>query len=110
SDWLEMRARGTPPKVQLFGAPVSSRFRLLGAKFCRMCSSTNMLLLLRGSRPRYDGMLPVARVPVVLTPDSLSSDSCSGKVQKSLAQPRCVRRLDARQPSTSASSRNQSTG
>jgi len=40
----EMRARRAPPNSQSLGVLVSSRFRLDGAKFWIMCSSTNMVL------------------------------------------------------------------
>src|ERR1039457_1079067 len=44
--WLETRARRWPPNSQSLGEPVSSRFRLDGAKFCMVWISMNMAILL----------------------------------------------------------------
>ena len=44
--WLEMRARGTPPKMADFGEPTSSRFRQETGKDWRMLSSMSFIGIL----------------------------------------------------------------
>ena len=42
--WLDTRARRVPPNNASLGAPVSSRFRFEGAKFCKACISIKVFM------------------------------------------------------------------
>src|ERR1035438_4917406 len=71
--WLETRARRWPPNSQSLGEPVSSRFRLDGAKFCMVWISMNMTILLYRRFPGFLLFLLEGARPKITTPAALDA-------------------------------------